>query len=189
MARLSLGTLLALALAAPAAHADNPPAANRPAAQPSQTPPSQTQNTTRDQQLHEAGPHIVTIETKLDAASAENRGLERLVGLESGTLGRTYQEHVGVLATSIQNDLNTARQHLDHLRDSAQRLGMMDQLNDQFTRVDQAMQQTRVKLAAINRVRQQASPASSEIRGLSGDIGRELAQAKSAVERIESAMR
>jgi hypothetical protein len=143
----------------------------------------------RSQMLHQASPHIVTIETQLRAARDTSQGLERLASLAGNRVTPEYGEHMGVLTSAIQSDLGTVRTHLDHLRTSVQDLGMMDRFRSDLAQADLATSQARQTLDQVQQDRQQPNSDAARIRDGARQVNSRLGTAKSAVERIERGLR
>jgi septation ring formation regulator EzrA len=139
----------------------------------------------RKDMLHNASPHIVAVQTQLAAAREESQGIDRLASLSGGTLNPEYREHVGVFARSVGTDLTTARTHLEHLRTSADQLGIMNKVSGDFTSAEQALDQARRSVGQM----EQASGDVNQLKNTNRDLGRQLQQAKDAVGRIEHAMK
>jgi hypothetical protein len=161
----------------------------------------------RAQQLHRASPHIILVQSKLDAAQAEVRGIGRLASLEREPMSDMYRQHVRSFATDLQNDVNDARHHLEQLRSTVQSLQVSDAIRNDMQAADRALLQARSDLQridAIGRSNVPARPIPQPPQGQQpaiqarqfanfGDFGNAIAgdldNAKAAIDRVERGLR
>jgi DNA repair exonuclease SbcCD ATPase subunit len=170
------------------------------------TPQNQNaNNTARSEQLHRASPHIILVQSKIDAAQAEIRGMERLASLEREPMSDTYRQHVRSFASDVQNDVNDARSHLDQLRSSVQNIQVSDSVRNDLQSADRALQQARTDLQRVDSIGHVAQPTPqppqgqqaqanqprqfTNYRDFGNAISGDLNNAKNAVGRIERALR
>jgi hypothetical protein len=164
-------------------------------------------NNARNEQLHRASPHIILVQSKIDAAQAEIRGMERLASLEREPMSDTYRQHVRSFASDVQNDVNEARNHLEQLRSSVQNIQVSDAVRNDLQSADRALQQARADLQRVDTVGRNAQqPTPQPPQGQAGQaanqprqftnyrdfgnaISGDLNNAKTAVGRIERALR
>lgn len=148
----------------------------------------------RGAMLHAASPHIIAVQTELDAARVMADGLARMAALEPGAISAPYREDTRALHDSIRSHLQAAETHLLDLRSSIQQLNLQDRLGNDLAQVDQLVQRARTDLGQLEsgQPAQQSTgggPVATAVRDTSRTVSRELQQARSAMDRIERNMR
>ena len=192
---------VAMACALPLAASANPQSSNTASVRPSTrgggpaqapTPASPAQAATpaletRAQQLHAASPHIITVQSKIDAAQAEARGIERLAALASQPLTGEYREHLRGLEQDLQSDVSEARHHLDHLRSAVRGMQNDPSVNTDLGQADVALQQVRTELERFASAEGHgaAHASTADTRAFGTTLTRGLNDAKRAMERVE----
>jgi len=142
---------------------------------------------TRAQQLHAASPHIITVQSKIDAAQAEARGIERLAALESQPLTGEYANICAVSNRICSPDVSEARHHLDHLRSAVRGMQNDPSVNTDLGQADVALQQLRTELERFASAEGHgaAHASTADTRAFGTTLTRGLNDAKRAMDRVE----
>lgn len=146
---------------------------------------------THAQQMHEMSPHIITVQSKIDAAQAEVRGIERLASLERQPLTGVYGDHMRLFARDLQSDITSARHHLDELRSAAANAQVSAAANNDMAAADHSLQQARTEIEQFESAAGHAgAPAAvMDARAFGNSLSHDLNNAKSAMDRVEHALR
>lgn len=139
--------------------------------------------------LHNTSPRLITAETALQVAQDRSTGLERVLQTAGSQFTAAYKDQVGALAGDIQRDMDTARTHLNFLRDRAEQLGRTQQVRGDLQRATASMQEADRTLNMLQREKDQNGVAVSTMRSHAHTVTSQLAAAKSAIQHVERGLR